>query len=72
HRSNTTLRPKPADYASEKEGKVFIYCETAHRSPVAAKKLHRVGIRPVYDLKGGFRKWEKGGFPTAKEGEKEE
>ncbi|MDP6909379.1 MAG: rhodanese-like domain-containing protein, partial [Flavobacteriales bacterium] len=33
---------------------VFLYCETAHRSPFAAKKLKRVGFTRIYDLEGGY------------------
>ncbi|MCF8259070.1 MAG: rhodanese-like domain-containing protein [Flavobacteriales bacterium] len=33
---------------------VFIYCETAHRSPLVTMKLKRVGFTRIYDLKGGF------------------
>ena len=34
---------------------VFIYCQTAHRSPHAAKKLWKQGFRNIVDLKGGFK-----------------
>ncbi len=36
---------------------VFVYCQTCHRSPYAARILKRKGFRKVYDLKGGFQKW---------------
>ena len=44
----------------------FIYCETAHRSPLAAKKLHKAGFKTVYDLKGGFHRWSKEKSPDKK------
>lgn len=34
---------------------VFIYCETAHRSPMAARKLWKQGFRRIIDLEGGYR-----------------
>lgn len=34
---------------------VFIYCETAHRSPFAAKKLHKMGFERIIDLEGGHK-----------------
>lgn len=34
---------------------VFVYCETAHRSPFATIKLKRVGFTRIYDLKGGYQ-----------------
>ena len=33
---------------------VFIYCETAHRSPYAAKFLKQNGFTKIYDLKKGY------------------
>jgi rhodanese-related sulfurtransferase len=38
---------------------VFIYCQTAHRSPLVAKKLWKKGFRKIVDLEGGFRKYKK-------------
>lgn len=32
----------------------FIYCETAHRSPYAAKFLKQNGFTKIYDLKKGY------------------
>lgn len=34
---------------------VFLYCETAHRSPIATMKLKRVGFTKIYDLKNGYQ-----------------
>lgn len=38
---------------------VFIYCETAHRSPMAARKLWKKGFRNIVDLEGGYRQVRK-------------
>lgn len=38
---------------------VFIYCETAHRSPMAARKLWNKGFRNIIDLEGGYRQVRK-------------
>lgn len=43
---------------------VFIYCQTAHRSPFAAKKLHKMGFTTIYDLEGGFKAWEDSNLPV--------
>ena len=37
---------------------VFLYCQTCHRSPLAARKMKHLGFRKVIDLKGGFVKWD--------------
>lgn len=36
---------------------VLVYCQTCHRSPLAARKMKNMGFRKVYDLKGGYQKW---------------
>ena len=36
---------------------VLVYCQTCHRSPLAARKMKKKGFRKVYDLKGGYQKW---------------
>lgn len=35
---------------------VLLYCQTCHRSPLAARKMKHLGFRKVIDLKGGFSK----------------
>lgn len=37
----------------------FVYCQTCHRSPFAARIMKHKGFICVYDLKGGFANWEK-------------
>ncbi|MBK8341076.1 MAG: rhodanese-like domain-containing protein [Flavobacteriales bacterium] len=41
----------------ERDTLVFIYCQTCHRSPLAARRMKRMGFRRVVDLKGGFTHW---------------
>lgn len=36
---------------------VLIYCQTCHRSPLAVRKMKKMGFRKVYDLKGGYKNW---------------
>ena len=42
-----------------REVPVFIYCQTCHRSPFAARKMKKLGFVKVYDLEGGYAKWDK-------------
>ncbi|MBK7269377.1 MAG: rhodanese-like domain-containing protein [Flavobacteriales bacterium] len=43
--------------AIERDALVFVYCQTCHRSPLAARRMKRLGFRRVVDLKGGFAHW---------------
>ena len=40
----------------------LIYCETQHRSPIAAKRLYKIGFKKIIDLERGMRIWRKQGF----------
>lgn len=37
---------------------IYMYCQTQHRSPLASRKMKKLGFKKIYDLKGGFVKWE--------------
>ena len=38
---------------------VYLYCQTAHRSPFATQILKDAGFTQIYDLKKGYKKWKK-------------
>ncbi len=37
----------------------FIYCHTAHRSPLVARHLLEAGFEQIIDLEGGYRYYQK-------------
>lgn len=45
---------------------IYMYCQTQHRSPLASKKMKRLGFKKIVDLKGGFVKWENNTMPIEK------
>jgi rhodanese-related sulfurtransferase len=42
----------------DKEKPVVLYCQKGGRSAKCAQKMHDAGFKKVYDLKGGFSKWQ--------------
>ena len=42
---------------------IYMYCQTQHRSPLASKKMKKLGFKKIVDLKGGFMKWENNQMP---------
>jgi len=44
-----------------KDEPIYIYCKSGGRSGRASKKLKNAGFTKVYDLEGGFMKWESEG-----------
>lgn len=45
---------------------VYMYCQTQHRSPIASRKMKKMGFKKIIDLKGGFIKWENNNMPIIK------
>lgn len=45
---------------------IYMYCETQHRSPLASRKMKKMGFKKIIDLKGGFMKWEHLNMPIVK------
>ena len=52
-----------ANYHLDNNKTTLIYCETQHRSPLAAKRLYKVGFTKIIDLKKGMVVWRKQGYP---------
>ena len=54
------------------QDKTFVFfCAGGMRSALAAQTAHRMGLRPVAHIKGGFGAWKKAGGPVeAVEGKK--
>lgn len=46
-----------------REKTIYMYCQTQHRSPLASKKMKKMGFKKIVDLKGGFMKWENKKLP---------
>jgi len=43
--------------ALDKDRPVYVYCRSGVRSLKAARKLIEMGFTQIYDLQGGYRKW---------------
>ncbi|KIL45966.1 rhodanese-like domain-containing protein [Jeotgalibacillus campisalis] len=49
------LKTRIGEIRSDKP--VYLYCQNGMRSGRAAQLLHKKGIKDLYQLKGGFKKW---------------
>lgn len=47
-----------------KEQPIAIICLTAHRSPIAAKSLLKLGFNKVFNVTGGMREWWQLNYPN--------
>lgn len=48
----------------DKNKPVFVYCQGGGRSSAAAQYMAKAGFMQVYDLDGGFKKWQQVGKPV--------
>ncbi len=46
-----------------KDKPIALICLTAHRSPLAAKKLSKLGFTQVYNITGGMMAWRRAKLP---------
>ena len=47
---------------------VIVFCNEGYASSLAARDLHRLGLKTATDLVGGFRAWAKAGLPVVEGG----
>lgn len=44
---------------------IVVYCQSGHRSNIAAETLADLGYRHVYNVSGSMNAWMEAGFPVA-------
>lgn len=49
-----------------KDDPVYLYCRSGKRSERAAEILREMGFTEIYDMEGGFLKWEENHHPVEK------
>lgn len=53
--------------AAARQRPVLLYCATGGRSAMAAATLQLMGFERVYNLDGGFGRWQEEGLPVVSE-----
>ncbi|QUQ71314.1 rhodanese-like domain-containing protein [Kutzneria sp. CA-103260] len=48
----------------DRDTKVIVLCNEGYASSLAARDLHRLGLKTATDLEGGFRAWAAAGLPV--------
>ncbi|SNZ06363.1 Rhodanese-related sulfurtransferase [Persephonella hydrogeniphila] len=47
-----------------RDKKVLVYCRSGNRSVTASRILEQMGVKNVYNLKGGILEWKSKNFPV--------
>jgi len=55
-----------AQYPSDRQAKIVVYCRSGRMSAIAADELAKAGYTRIWNLDGGMSAWEQAGYPLLK------
>ena len=58
------IKTRHRDIGAQLEDHVVVYCQSGHRSNIAAETLADLGYRHVYNVSGSMNAWLDAGFPV--------
>lgn len=58
------IQARHRDIGAQVEDHVVVYCQSGHRSNIAAEALADLGYRHVYNVTGSMNAWLAAGFPV--------
>ena len=61
------IQARHRDIGAQLEDHVVVYCQSGHRSNIAAEALADLGYRHVYNVTGSMNAWLAAGFPVESE-----
>ena len=62
------LKSRHRELGAQPTDHIVVYCQSGHRSNVAAEILADLGYRHVYNFAGSMNAWEEAGFPITSPG----
>ncbi|MCG3778213.1 MAG: Thiosulfate sulfurtransferase PspE [Nitrospira sp.] len=60
------IKARHRDIGAQMEDHLVVYCQSGHRSNIAAKTLTDLGYRHVYSVTGSMEAWVAAGYPLEK------
>lgn len=57
------IQNRHQELRSELDSHIVVYCQSGHRSNIAAETLMRLGYKNVYNVEGSMNAWEEAGYP---------
>jgi len=58
------IQARHRDIGAQLEDHIVVYCQSGHRSNIAAETLADLGYRHVYNVTGSMNAWLAAGFPV--------
>ena len=58
------IKSRHRDIGAQFDDHIVVYCQSGHRSNIAAETLADLGYRHVYNVSGSMNAWLEAGFPV--------
>jgi rhodanese-related sulfurtransferase len=58
------MKSRHREIGAQLEDHIVVYCQSGHRSNIAAETLADLGYRHVYNVAGSMNAWVEAGFPV--------
>jgi rhodanese-related sulfurtransferase len=59
------IKARHREIGAQLDEHIVVYCQSGHRSNIAAETLADLGYRHVYNVSGSMNAWREAGFPIA-------
>lgn len=59
------IKARHRDLGAKLDDHIVVYCQSGHRSNIAAETLAELGYTHVYNVEGSMNAWIEAGFPIA-------
>lgn len=60
------IKARHREIGAQLDDHIVVYCQSGHRSNIAAETLADLGYRHVYNVSGSMNAWQEAGFPIEK------
>jgi len=58
------IKTRHREIGAQLDDHIVVYCQSGHRSNIAAETLADLGYRHVYNVSGSMNAWQEAGFPV--------
>ncbi len=58
------IQHRHQELGAKLDSHVVVYCQSGHRSNIAAETLMNLGYKNVYNVEGSMNSWTEAGFPV--------